>query len=123
MRAAETPIDSAQPCAATTSCCGASRFRTDPSSPSTPPRLRPTCTHPSALDEFFLASDSIVHSYRGAYMNRIGGVIDQVPPEHVAELHDEGSTIGGYLLFPGDRRDRKPTINGARRMNAKISVA
>ena len=76
--------------------------------------------HASAVGEFFMASDSIVHSYRGAYMNRIGGVMDQVPPGHVAELHDEGSTIGGYLLFPGDRRDRKPTINGARGMNAKI---
>lgn len=28
--------------------------------------------HSSALGEFFMCSDSIVHSYRGAYENRIG---------------------------------------------------
>lgn len=76
--------------------------------------------HASAVGEFFLASDSIVHSYRGAYLNRIGAVMEQVPPEHVAQVHDEGSTIGGYLLFPGDVRERKPTINGARGMHPKI---
>ena len=76
--------------------------------------------HASAVGEFFLCSDSIVHSYRGAYGNRIGAVMDQVPPEHVAQVHDEGSTIGGYVLFPGDVRDRKPTINGARGMHPRI---
>lgn len=76
--------------------------------------------HASALGEFSMSSDSIVHSYRGAYLNRLGAVLDQVPAEHVAEVHDEGSTIGGFLLFPGDVRDRKPTINGARGMHPKI---
>lgn len=76
--------------------------------------------HASSRGEFFLASDSIVHSYRGAYTNRIGALLKQVPSEHVAQVHDEGSTVGGYTLFPGDVRDRKPTINGARGMNAKI---
>lgn len=76
--------------------------------------------HASTLGEFFLCSDSIVHSYRGAYRNRIDAVMGQVPPEHVAQVHDEGSTIGGYVLFPGDVRDHKPTINGARGMHPKI---
>lgn len=76
--------------------------------------------HASVVGEFFLSSDSIVHSYRGAYGNRIGALMEQVPPEHAAQVHDEGSTIGGYILFPGDVRDRKPTINGARGMNARI---
>jgi hypothetical protein len=76
--------------------------------------------HSSAVGEFSLSSDSIVHSYRGAYGNRVGAVMKQVPPEHVAQVHDEGSTIGGYVLFPGDVRDRKPTINGARGMHPRI---
>ena len=67
--------------------------------------------HASAVGEFFLASDSIVHSYRSAYLTRLGALMEQVPPEHAAQVHDEGSTIGGYLLSPGDVRDRKPTIN------------
>lgn len=76
--------------------------------------------HASAVGEFFLGSDSIVHSYRRAYGNRIDAVIDQVAPERVAQVHSEGSTIGGYVLFPGDVRDRKPTINGARGMHPRI---
>jgi hypothetical protein len=76
--------------------------------------------HASALGKFFMCSDSIVHSYRGAYVNRLGALMEQVPPAHAAQIHDEGSTIGGYILFPGDVRDRKPTINGARGMHAKI---
>ena len=76
--------------------------------------------HASALGEFFLTSDSIVHSYRGAYANRIGALMEQIPPEHAAQVHNEGSTIGGYILFPGDVRDHKPTINGARGMNPRI---
>ena len=67
-----------------------------------------------------MSSDKIVHSYRGAYKKRIAAVMEQVPPEHAAQVHDEGSTIGGYLLFPGDVRDRKPTINGARGLHPKI---
>jgi hypothetical protein len=76
--------------------------------------------HTSARGEFFLSSDSIVHSYRSAYRDQIGALMDQVPPEHVAQVYDEGSTIGAYILFPGDRRDRKPTINGTRGMDRKI---
>lgn len=76
--------------------------------------------HASVVGEFFMSSDSIVHSYRRAYTNRIGAVMEDVPPEDVAQVHDEGSTIGGHLLFPGDVRDRKPTINGARGMHPKI---
>lgn len=76
--------------------------------------------HASAVGEFFLTSDSIVHSYRGAYANRMGALMEQVPPEHAAQVHDEGSTIGGYILFPGDVRESKPTINGARGMNPRI---
>lgn len=79
--------------------------------------------HASAVGEFFLGSDSIVHSYRGAYRNRLDAVMEQVPPEHVAQVHDEGSTMGGYVLFPGDVRDRKPTINGARGMHPRITSA
>jgi hypothetical protein len=76
--------------------------------------------HTSARGEFFLSSDSIVHSYRNAYKDQIGALMEQVPPEHVAQVYAEGSTIGGYILFPGDKRDGKPTINGARGMHPKI---
>jgi len=69
----------------------------------------------------YLASDSIVHSYRNAFTNKIGDVMAAVDPHLVARIYDEGSTIGGYTLFPGDVRDRKPTINGARGMHPRIA--
>jgi hypothetical protein len=68
-----------------------------------------------------LASDAIVHSYRASYTNRIGDVIAQVDPDLVSRVFKEGSTIGGFILFPGTVRDRKPTINGARGMNWRIA--
>lgn len=68
-----------------------------------------------------LASDSITHSYRRSYTNRIGDVIAQVDPALVARVFNAGSTIGGYILYPSTVRDGKPTINGARGMNWRIA--
>lgn len=76
--------------------------------------------HSSVRGEFFLASDAITHSYRRAYVNRIGTLIAAVPAGDVTTFYDQCSTIGAYILFPGDARDRKPTINGARGMHPRI---
>lgn len=76
--------------------------------------------HESRRGRFSLASDSIVHSYRGAYKHRIGMLMANVPAAHADQVHREGSSIGGYVVFPADVRDRKPTINGARGMHPRI---
>lgn len=76
--------------------------------------------HRSKMGDHFLASDAITHSYRDAYGSRIGAVIAQVPPSHVTEVFDAGSTIGAYILFPGYARDGKQTINGARGFHPSI---
>lgn len=68
-----------------------------------------------------LASDSIIHSYRDGYTNRVGDLMKVVDPRLAGRVHDNGSTIGGFVVFPGDIRGRKPTINGARGIHGRIA--
>lgn len=74
--------------------------------------------HQSGQSEFFLSSDSITHSYR--HTKKMSHIIEQVPDEEINDLVAITSTIGGFTIFPSKRRNGKPTINGARGMNAKI---
>lgn len=75
--------------------------------------------HKSSLGEFFLSSDSISHSY-GNWKSLVH-ILNELPEGTVEEFRSIGSTIGAYILFPGNRINLKPTINGARGMNRKIS--
>ena len=68
--------------------------------------------HESALGTFFLSSDSVMQTFtRWRSMQHITSQID-------ASLNEEFQrityTIGGMILFPGNRVDGKMTINGAR---------
>lgn len=74
--------------------------------------------HRSSLGEFHLASDGIIHSYLPT--KRMAEVINQVPSQTSAALQDLGFTIGGFIIFPGNRVDNKMTINGARGCHRKI---
>lgn len=74
--------------------------------------------HRSDLGEFFLASDTIIHTF--ASWLRLAEIIAQVPVEDRDEFRRVGRTIGGTILFPGNRIDGKPTINGARGMHPQI---
>ncbi|WP_104195632.1 hypothetical protein [Cryobacterium sp. M15] len=74
--------------------------------------------HRSDLGEFFLASDTIIHTF--ASWIRMADIIAQVDVEDRAAFHRIGRTIGGAILFPGNRIDGKPTINGARGMHSQI---
>ena len=72
----------------------------------------------SDLDEFFLSSDAITHSYRD--QKKFKWITEQIP-EHVQELYDAGSTIGAFVLFPRKQINRKNNINQARGMNSFIN--
>ncbi|TFD47152.1 hypothetical protein E3T33_03765 [Cryobacterium sp. TMT1-2-1] len=74
--------------------------------------------HRSDLGEFFLASDTIIHTF--ASWIRMADIIAQVDAEDRAAFHRIGRTIGGTIVFPGNRIDGKPTINGARGMHPRI---
>lgn len=73
--------------------------------------------HHSSLGEFWLASDSVIPSFRKE--NRIAHVLQQIP-EEVSAFVTLGYTIGAMMLFPGDVRGRKMTINGARGFHPRI---
>lgn len=75
-------------------------------------------THSSQLGEFKLSSDTISNSLRGS--KRRAGLIAQIPSVNLDAFQALGSTIGARILFPGNRVDKKPTINVARGFNAQI---
>ncbi len=73
--------------------------------------------HHSTLGQFWLASDTVIPSFRKE--KRIAPILQQIPDE-VAAFVTLGYTIGAMMLFPGDVRGGKMTINGARGFHPRI---
>ncbi len=76
-------------------------------------------THTSQLGDFKLTSDTITNSLRSN--KRCASLIAQIPSVNLDAFQSLGSTIGARIVFPGNRVDRKPTINVARGFNAQIT--
>lgn len=74
--------------------------------------------HQSQRGSFPLSSDSLGHTYR--YVKAMAPVVTHVPEDEMVQFFSICSTVGAYILFPSNRIDRKPTINGARGLSAKI---
>lgn len=75
--------------------------------------------HRSELGEFFLASDSVMPSFtRWVWLRSITAQFPEAEHEAFRTL---GYTIGGMMIFPGNRIDGKMTINGARGFTRKIA--
>ncbi|GIL33983.1 hypothetical protein [Phycicoccus sp. DTK01] len=75
--------------------------------------------HDSELGEFFLASDSVIPSYKGWAL--AASVLDRLDEGELEAFRDVGYTIGGCVVFPGIQIERKQTINGARGMHPRIA--
>lgn len=75
-------------------------------------------TYSSAQEVISLSSDSISNSYRDK--KALSSITSELSKE-VEEFRNIGSTIGGYILFPGKKIDGKMTINGSRGFNRKIA--
>lgn len=71
--------------------------------------------HQSDRGEFFLASDSLVHSFKG--WDLMEPVLAQLDDGEVEAFRDIGYTIGGFTVFSGLKVDNRPVLNGARGMN------
>lgn len=71
--------------------------------------------HSSPLGEFFLASDTVVPSFRTVPQIRA-----LIPDEEIEAFNTIGYTIGGMMLFPGNKVGGKMTINGARGCHPRI---
>ncbi len=75
--------------------------------------------HGSELGEFFLCSDSVIPTFtRWVSLRRITQLFTEEENEAFRTI---GYTIGGMMVFPGNRLDGKLTINGARGLNRKIA--
>jgi hypothetical protein len=74
--------------------------------------------HNSDLGEFVLTSDSVLPTF--ARHKRYSHIIDQLPAEEIEAFDHITYTIGGMMIFPGNRIDGQMTINGARGCNQKI---
>ena len=74
--------------------------------------------HRSNSREFFLSSDSVGHTYRNT--KAMSPIVSRIPVDEMKHNLRICSTVGGYVIFPSKKIDRKPTINGARGLNWKI---
>lgn len=80
--------------------------------------------HRSTLGEFWLASDSVGHTYsRWGHPASLVEVLAQVPAEDVTAFYDLACTVGGYIVFPaqihaGGRWRR--SINQSRGLHPRI---
>lgn len=75
--------------------------------------------HRSELGEFFLCSDSVIPTFtRWESLRHIVELFAEIENEAFRTI---SYTIGGMMVFPGNRIDGKPTINGARGLNRKIA--
>lgn len=74
--------------------------------------------HASDLGEFLLASDTVIPSFWKE--PRIAVMLEQTPRADHESFHHLGYTIGGMMVFPGNRVDGKMTINGARGFHPRI---
>ena len=68
--------------------------------------------HQSELGEFFLSSDSAIHTFsRWASMAHI---INQLKQGEAEDFRRVGYSMGGMIIFPANRVEGKNTINVAR---------
>lgn len=75
--------------------------------------------HESKRGRFFLSSDTVVPTFRSWI--RMSPIIDQVSSADLDAFQVLNHSMGGAMVFPGERRPGSLTINGARGMNALIA--
>jgi hypothetical protein len=74
--------------------------------------------HRSDLGEYFLSSDAVIPTF--SRETRLSLIIDKIKGEGIEIFHGLGYTIGGMMIFPGNRIGRKMTLNGARGFHPRI---
>ncbi|GAA1939134.1 DUF6994 family protein [Agromyces allii] len=75
--------------------------------------------HKSDLGEFVLASDSCIPTFTTWVTMR--HILEQIPAEEVLAFRRAAYTIGGMMVFPGNKVDGRQTLNGARGFTRKIA--
>ena len=75
--------------------------------------------HQSELGTFSLSSDSVIPSF--TRWKSLKHITELFSEEQNEAFRTKGYTIGGMMVFPGNRVDGKTTINGARGFTRKIA--
>jgi hypothetical protein len=75
--------------------------------------------HHSDLGEFWLSSDSVIHTYTSWRSTR--SIIEQIPEAENEAFRTIAYTIGAMMVWPANRVDGKQTINGARGFIRSVS--
>lgn len=75
--------------------------------------------HRSELGEFFLASDSVIPTL--TRWVALAPIRDLIPEAETDAFRAIGYTIGGMLVFPGNKINGRLTINGARGFNRRTA--
>jgi hypothetical protein len=65
--------------------------------------------HQSDLGEFFLSSDSLIHTYDYGYGDQVKPITDLYSPAERETFERTTYTIGGMLIFPSNRVDGRQT--------------
>jgi hypothetical protein len=68
--------------------------------------------HESEIGKFYLSSDAVIPSFTRSVL--IADVIKQIPKTEQDAFNTAGYTMGGMMVFPGNKVGGKMTINGAR---------
>lgn len=75
-------------------------------------------SHSSHLGEFRLSSDSIVHTL--SKWKQTAHFIHQVNSQELDNFYNLALTIAGFIIFPANKIDNKPTMNIIRGMHPWI---
>jgi len=75
--------------------------------------------HESARGKFFLSSDTVVPTFRSWL--RMKPITIQLSTAELDEFQVLNHSMGGALVFPGERRKGTLTMNGARGMTSTIA--
>lgn len=73
--------------------------------------------HKSDLGTFTLSSDASIATLR----KRAKKLVEELGSDALEEFQAIGYTMGGMMLFPSNRVDRKMTLNGARGWHPRIA--
>jgi hypothetical protein len=81
--------------------------------------IPPYLHHLSELGEFWLTSDSVIPSW--SKWKKMAHITGQIPEAEREEFIRIGYTIGGMMIWPGNKIGGAMTINGARGWDSKIA--
>ncbi|WP_202966044.1 DUF6994 family protein [Streptomonospora alba] len=73
--------------------------------------------HESEKGRFWLTSDAVIPTFP----HKAGDIVAKLDDGEFEEFHSLGYTIGGMMIWPGNKIGNKQTINGARGFHPRIA--